>query len=132
MNINNNIEESYCSREVCILLKEKGFSIYQSTQYSNTINPNTVYCYTEKQCKLFRDTYYRPTQAFAIEWMRVNFGKHILIAPTYFNDEVKGYIWNNHLITMDNIGEVLKRGQFDTPQEAIEAALLYTLTNLIK
>lgn len=129
--MNNNITEAYCSFEVSKLLKEKGFEqltqkafIEDGTEYQFETTPQN---YNDENGRFYK-TSSRPTHSLAIEWIRVNFGKHILTIPTYSNHKIKGYVWNNHLITMDNIGD---EGIFDTPQEATEAALLYTLQNLI-
>ncbi len=106
MTINNNIEESYCSKEVHTLLKLKGFEV---TAW------NVL-----------------PTHGLAIEWIRIN--HNVWIYPQlYVNSFKQQYIPMivpslsinpNNTIQLDCIN--------DSPQEATEAGLLYTLTNLIK
>lgn len=106
--MNNNIQEAYCSFEVSKLLKEKGFDVKQLRTYHR--EGETVLC---------------PTHALAIEWIRVNFGIHInsvWLASAKFCGEITKVKSNMELHAV--------RG-YDLPQEATEAALLYTLKNLI-
>jgi len=87
--INNNIEEPYCSFEISQLLKQKGF--HWANQHPLTeklpngikLEPNDGYysCYNEEGKIInpkfynFNNSHYpRPTHALAIEWIRVNFG----------------------------------------------------------
>lgn len=127
--MNNNITESYCSYEVSKLLKEKGFNIYQPTQYESGVNKQTVYNYTQSQCEFFGDVYYRPTHALVIEWLRVNFGIWIVIN---FANKTQWYFDCNKVNTSGKEKRLYSSNYlFVSPQEATEAALLYTLINLI-
>ena len=103
--MNNNIQESYCSKEVSKLLKEKGFEFNMRTAPTGF-----------------------PTHALAIEWIRVNFGIWIQV----FNEEKNfGYDIIN-IKKKTSLGNLLYRAYaFNSPQQATEAALLYTLQNLI-
>ena len=69
-----------------------------------------------------------PTHALAIEWIRVNFGIGIAISPKR-GFEFKWYVYFYN--GKELLGEI-KFAFFNSPQEATEAALLYTLKNLIK
>lgn len=145
--LNNNIEESYCSFEVSKLLKEKGFNIYQSTQYSQGVNKTTIYNYSERQCTLFGNLYFRPTHALAIEWLRINFNIELnAVRYTYSGGVYQGkkymyYVCQynekyDHELPESNehwiLNEYKSNGyDFNSPQEAIEAVLKYVLTNLI-
>lgn len=162
--INNNIQEDYCSFEVCKLLKEKGFDIPCSTHWelgngdkkSNT--PPGVYIggFLDKQgsprpynnselMESYQDERYpndvfgewsRPTHSVAIEWIRVNFGIHIWIASKDVDGKEVLYIGNarNIPVKKDKKGFIIDPLPYNpksTPQEATEAALLYTLQNFI-
>jgi hypothetical protein len=145
--MNNNIQEPHCSFEVSKLLKEKGFKVYSQYKYfeQKPIGYNLVNFIPNKEILniigydlMLADGRYEnidfftlaPTHAVAIEWIRVNFGIHIfadfdlgwegiIVVPV-------GYYENGKF---PSLGEISK---FDTPQESTEAALLYTLQNLIK
>ena len=128
--INNNIQESYCSFEVSKLLKEKGFD-----------NSNCEYWDWSKEnipmhvCK--------PTHALAIEWIRVNFGYHPVLIPTvtsFWTYKIVKVISNSdddYILGIKSVSDLPPYKEvcgydYSTPQEATEAALLYTLQNLIK
>jgi hypothetical protein len=68
-----------------------------------------------------------PTQYVAKEWIRVNFNHDIESRGVrYAGDEKSSYYQayvNGCVISMD---------RYNTPSEAVEAALLYTLENLIQ
>lgn len=71
--INNNIQESYCSFEVGKLLFAKGYRIPGRTVY----NYNKVFI--DGIGDRWVSEYPAPTHALAIEWIRVNFKKWIYI-----------------------------------------------------
>ncbi len=138
--MNNNITEDYCSFEVSKLLKEKGFTVecthryntsfngleFEMADYANDWNTN----YLSKPYFLSA-----PTHALAIKWIRENFGIHIEIRhiKTFGINRFHIIIWkygekDYHTIHCDNkIGYEV----WDKPEEATEAALLYTLKHLI-
>jgi hypothetical protein len=128
--MNNNIQESYCSFEVSKLLKEKRFEqltqkafIEDGTEYQFETTPQN---YNDENGRFYK-TSSRPTHSLAIEWIRVNFGIWIEIITTYPNK----YEYNIYkLPDIDNQMAVI-HAQLNSPQEATEAALLYTLQNLI-
>jgi len=125
--INNNIQEPICFSEVSQLLKEKGFDVPTSQFYRNgeLIDPKRfVDLHINKNSDFAENTFITaPTHSIALEWIRVNFDinieSHVVGEKGYFSYTV--YI---------NGAKKLKE-RFDTPQEAIDAALLYALTNLI-
>jgi len=131
--MNNNIQESYCSFEVSKLLKEKGFNIYQSTQYSE--GATTLYNYGIGQCRLFGDLYYRPTHALAVEWLRVNYDIEVytkILPGTVSNyGTTRQWQWwiNNYKDPLWYYGDTVSEF-YNSPQEALDAGLLYTLNNL--
>lgn len=142
--MNNNIQESYCSFKVSVLLKDKGFNVYCQSWYTE----DTQYHYSQDEGQtlgwnnkhLPSHEYSRPTHALAIEWIRVNFGICITVYPharkwcgILEDISEKGWIRENGSERMmpkyisDYDGK-----EENSLQEAIEAALLYTLQNLIK
>lgn len=140
-NINNNIQESHCSFEVCKLLKEKGFNVLSD---SFRVLTDCGKEYWQKEGFLLHENEYLdvtscpyhdvdednlilcPTQTIAIEWIRVNFRIWITVEPFDGN-------YFKFVIFSDSVSSVkdLNLANHNTPQEATEAALLYVLTNLI-
>jgi hypothetical protein len=130
MTINNNIQEDYCSFEVSKLLKEKGFECetrYFSLSDGKVIsganyNWNQKYDYETNQ-------YSRPTHALAIEWIRVNF--NIAISTDNLIDNKYYFSYRNTNTKNYASRTGCSEDGYDSPQEATEAALLYTLQKLI-
>ena len=121
------ITEDYCSFEVAKLFKEKGFDEYCLKNYWSSdkelhdwkwelsYNRNSDGNRNTKDCAA-------PTHQMAMAWLRE---KDIRICPDYSDVDGKWF-------TM--IGTKKKRtysGYYDTYEEAIEAALKYSLENLI-
>lgn len=147
--INDKIEENYCSFEVAKLLKEKGFGV--KTRFFYYLNDNRKWHKDGDIGEGFDDEYWgnntnlnwnqgtlpfkpfseavsRPTHSIAIKWIAVNFGIHIYSFPVYESKAIgltklTGYCFH---INKDFLEE-----EFKTPYEATEAALLHTLKNLI-
>lgn len=134
--INNNIEEPVCSPKVSQLLKEKGFNVPTSQFYKNDglIDPKRFIGLFYKNSDFAENTFIAaPTHSIALEWIRVNFGIHIQYHIQKFADNTKA----DYFMSVD--GTIIRfygnradfPDKFDTPQEAIEAGLLYALTKLI-
>lgn len=141
----NNINEAYCSFEVSKLLKEKGLEPHKLFGYvTKFYEPNTqsIRAYGFHGRTPIQKLIYRPSHAFAVEWLRVNFEVWISISEVRDYDEFK----NNYLMLQGYspwiyINKEKRAIQietpkcckqiFNTPQEATEAALLYVLNNLI-
>lgn len=138
--INNSISESYCSFEVSKLLKERGFDIacahwYNSAgvkiqnmvevdAYDVTITITDILNKRPHTIE-YKDCCFIPTHALAIEWIRVNFGLWVHVF------EMQG-VWYLGTNCNDDNGNDIYLESFNSPQEATEAALLYTLKNLIQ
>lgn len=156
--LNNNIQEDYCSFEVSKLLKEKGlflnnYFIFRVTKDSGkypwqkegsllnehehldeTCSPNHgVPGINLIQC---------PTHALAIKWIRENFGIHIYPTQVFAHNESReDYLQSKGFtpwitVTKNNILQEKETPpcmviKYNSPEEAVEAALLYTLNNLI-
>lgn len=144
----NNIRESYCSFEVSKLLKEKEFRVpcnyyYLEKDYADLLNKNREFFNLPERFKegdvgeqkdkkhkgrlvdrnKYDTTTSRPTHGLAIEWIRLAFNMWITI----------GYLGDGYNCTVQNKEGYTKKamGNFNTPQEATEAILLYTLQKLI-
>ena len=134
----NNIEDDYCSFEVSKLLKEKGFTWndwkpFQGIKIEGVPIglDNAFPCYDEngKEIRPHKYTetnkhYPRPTHNIAIKWIRKNFGIHIISEPI----SKKLWMWKS-LVLKTNASDC--DYPFNTHEEAIDAALLQTLNNLI-
>lgn len=118
----DNIQEPVCSFEVSKLLKEKGFAVLCSWSFLNQ-NPRAVLFGSNNQFDCYTSV---PTHALAIEWVRVNFGWFITVQPIN-NNEWIFVIYTKNIPNIRNINKV----SYNSPQEATEAALLYTLQNLL-
>ena len=109
------LEEDYCSYEVAKLLKEKGFD-YQGFDY------------IDFEGEVIKQD--RPTHQMAMKWLRENHNIFIQISAVLqdqpFGLHYRPSIQDYHAYARhDNFSEYV------TYEEAIEAALKYSLENLI-
>lgn len=137
------IKEAYCSFEISKLLKEKGFNeecfsyyhIYDredfstGEEYVSECNNNWEQVWDGYSFHNHNNQYRaaRCTHQMAMAWLRE---KHIYLVfkPAYFSGEDCTY-WSYEKWAGDNFeGEVLS---FKSYEEAVEAALKYSLENLI-
>ena len=137
--INNNIQEINCSLKISELLKEKGFNVPCSAAYIKEFvrNGKTGGDIFTGNIKLVKNpsyflkprfVCYAPTHSIALEWIRVNFGIDIIADGVRYAGDEKASYYSAKV----NGNSVLHKEKFDTPSEAIDAALLYTLlTKLI-
>lgn len=117
--MNNNITEDECSKEVCVLLQEKGFDVQCSNEFYDG-HP------VPECCETWSGSWggiQQPTHALAIKWLRVNFGIHISVDFDSKN-------WFAVITILPNKDRHIY-GSSNSPEQATEAALLYTLKNLI-
>ena len=133
--MNNNIKETYCTFEISKLLKEKGFECKTYYGYDSKgliVQHSTFLSYSPGEPEIFAEDYLQswlyqmPTQAVAIEWVRVNYNLHIY--SNYLDDIL---LYGFTILNIKNNEEMYEKFKFNTPQEALEAGLLYTLKNLI-
>ncbi len=140
--MNNTIEESYCSFEVSKLLKEKGFEMYASNglafkgspknlnvhRWYQKFNGNEFYSFLDYHCHNDEISIPAPTHSLATEWIRINFKTWVQIISfntskdMRFQYQIRRFEWD---------GKISNDTLYETPQKAIEAALLHTLQNLI-
>ena len=130
------IEEAYVSFETAKLLKEKGFDeeCYQKYDDEGYLSFNHVgYINSENPC----DDFYAlaPTQQMAMCWLREVYNQHIVIQA--YNNVALLKI--DYYVEIQNLNEPTKKGycvngcmRKSTYEEAVESAIKYCLTNLIK
>lgn len=132
------ITEDYCSFKVSKLLKEKGFlkeidlRITQNLSfYDNTglhYNLNRYY----SSLILDKINVVAPTHQMAMKWLREEKNIVIIIEPhryDYVNEKNKSYSCS--LWIGDNYYEYIESRDYFSYAEAVEAALKYSLENLI-
>ena len=127
------IKEAYCSKEVSILLKEKGFEGDISAYYHIWDNGNKVCSAQEFNHSEASHLYISaPTHQMAMRWLREVHNILIVVSITYEKERydwyicgIKGDPWEKELFHEE------KDVTYDTYEEAVEAALKYALKNLI-
>jgi hypothetical protein len=138
MEINNFIDNPYCSFEVSKLLKEKEFNVLpENTQPTDYIwgyvfdedDEEDTLKVTEFQWEdaVQSHKFLRPIHGIAIEWIRVNFNHDIESRGVRYAGDEKSSYYQAYVN-----GCVISMERYNTPSEAVEAALLYTLENLIQ
>lgn len=131
------IREAYVSFEVAKLLKEKGFNEATNRHYNaqydeiRTVSDTFMtYWNNEEHMKvlMMEGALAIPTHQMAIAWLRT---KHIIIVvqPEYFNADAICSYWGVDIWADDNYEKL--QGDFPIYEEAVEAALKYSLENLI-
>ncbi len=132
------ITEDYCSYEVAKLLKEKGFEIDTNRDYwkigedgtmyfmssigAYTSNPNDEYAFYRPE-----NSYPCPTHQMALKWLRKVHNQHVQIK--YFHGAYQEFEYA--VINTFNGKAYHEPVSFSSYEEAVEAALKYTLENLI-
>lgn len=132
------IKEAYCSKEVSILLKEKGFNEatnrYYNAQYDEirTVSDTFMtYWNNEEHMKvlMMEGALAIPTHQMAMKWLREEKRTSIIIE---FDLTKRGYC--PYVYQLDYDMEWVVKWRINTPmkyEEAVEAALKYSLENLI-
>lgn len=123
------ITENYCSYEVAKLLKEKGFEGEVSAFVEED---NTKYDYTLSGF-IKAETLPCPTLQMAMKWLREVHELFVDISFVKDEHQEEKLFWfyaifelsNNNAAHYNNVDE------FTTYEEAVEAALKYSLENLI-
>ena len=122
------VKEAYCSFEVSKLLREKGFVQETLMVYNQNGNfmPNGA---IEDTYQIF---YPAPTHQMAMAWLREEKNIFIVIEPhvyDYVNEKNKSYVCS--LWVGDNYYEYIESKDYPSYEDAVEAALKYSLENLI-
>lgn len=138
-----NITEDYVSFETAKLLKEKGFNEYCRTYYTNSrIGFHDIYnspqLIDNKSLFEMGLGLSAPTLQMAMKWLRIKHNIHIEILMTNHSMserfDIPKYYWvavgakTSKWITESTL---YSAKQFDTNEEACEAAIKHCLENLI-
>lgn len=116
------IQEAYVSFDIAKLLKEKGFNEPTFTYYE-VEDDECVICFHEVTiANHFYGQYPRPTHQMSLSWLREK-GVYISVLFDYY-DGCYIYEVTHHKEHYDGF-------HFDTYEEATEAAIKYSLENLI-
>lgn len=125
------ITEDYCSFEVAKLLKEKGFNEPIRCWYDNTKD------FHESGVKMrnsdcINPTIMCPTHQMAMKWLREVHNILLFILPSQENGKlvylVEVWTWNEEEGIYESTYAPMPRKE---PKQTVEAALKYSLENLI-
>lgn len=122
------IKEAYVSLEVAKLLEEKGFDIECNNAYYN----GSFIDYTMYGFCLDGEFISAPTHQVAMAWLREKKNIFIIIEPhlyDYVNERNISYVCS--IWVGDNYYENLESRDYPSYEEAVEAAIKYSLKNLI-
>lgn len=124
------IKEDYCSFEIAKLLKEKGFDEFCLTSY-NAFLPN----HKVEESKVSEwgkaNQIYRPTQQMAMKWLREVRGLSVEIFSIKGTSNVCPVFWKGNVVKLLTQDRVFNGELVGSYEESVEAALKYTLENLI-
>lgn len=125
-----NLQEDYCSYELSKLLKEKGFNIPSNYAWHGGIKEPDFHRKSRNfnggEYKDLRTKWYSaPTHQMAMKWLREN-EIYITIKPFKLDGKIVYTIV--YLIGAKDDESMFV---FDTYEEAVEAAIKYSLENLI-
>lgn len=121
------ITEDYCSFELSKLLKEKGFDVPIDTYFHNG---NDFVCENYVTNWNAKEEYVsRPSQSLAMKWLREVHRKYIDIRYNNQNEEYRFIVFT---MIKDKPIDFIHSEYHSTYEEAVEAAIKYCLTNLIK
>lgn len=125
------ITEDYVSFETAKLLKEKGFD--EPIQYFYKFDSKELYRGTVFTNTQIGDKFYNaPTLQMAMKWLREVHNIFIVIEPhmyDYINEKNSSYVAS--LWQGDNYYENIILKDYPTYEETVEAAIQYSLKNLI-
>lgn len=123
------ITEDYCSFEVAKLLKEKGFNDPFSHMF---INKDNVKFDCSSTGVVPKETIACPTHQMAMKWLRKAHNILLFILPAQENGKlvylVEVWTWNEEESIYESTYAPMPRKE---PEQAVEAALKYSLNNLI-
>lgn len=120
------ITEDYVSYETAKLLKKKGFNEFCPKCYNTIVTP--WFTTTDLEKGAMEHQIYAPTLQVAMKWLRETFEIHCQIdCPLIIFNWRYGIrdLNKDEWVTLRNMGD------YDTYEEACEAAIRYCLENLI-
>ncbi len=124
------ITEDYVSYEIAKLLKEKGFNEPCFYYYKDGV---LMFSPILKGRNSYQtDTYSAPTHQMAMKWLRIEHNILLFLLPAQENGKlvylVKVWTWNEEEGIYESTYAPMPRKE---PEQAIEAALKYSLKNLV-
>ena len=126
------ITEDYCSYEIAVLLKEKGFDEPCWNYYYNSKLEHYFRPVKNSEWPLNRVS--APTHQMALKWLREIYHCHVIIEYTFKADAKLTNDYVSYCYSAENANTFIAFTQdewYDTYEQAVEAALLYVLKNLI-
>lgn len=126
------ITEDYVSREVAKLLKEKGFNEFGHYEYHDTLSKPHFHKKShnfngDEYANCGTKWYSAPTHQMAMKWLREVHNQHVQIK--YFHGAYQEFEYV--VINTFNGKAYHEPISFSSYEEAVEAALKYTLKHLI-
>lgn len=133
------MKETYVTFKTAKLLKEKGFDWECLARYDKPILSNNVSIFIEANAIDWNMYYYgsdykfsAPTQQMAMRWLRKEHGLFIEIMC----GEDDGNVWYDYdILPVGKDSPIIPESDgiitYEEPEDAIEVALQYCLTNLI-
>lgn len=143
------VKEDYVSFEVAKLLKEKGFrertNRYYNAQYNEARTVSDVFFMDWNDDELMKrismkGAFSIPTHQLACAWLRKNYNLHVCPKLACFRGAKKHdkeyYKWEDRVLRLPTNNQVHPQlmgihEYYNTYEEAVEAALKYSLENLI-
>ena len=129
------ITEDFCSYDVAKLLKEKGFDELCIFKYSSEgVRMKAGVAIDEWQnSELDDDEYSCPSLAMAMKWLREVHKLAFIISPQWAEGDMRNPCrWYWEIRGLEDIDlDVYSNPLCNTYKEAVEAACLYALKNLI-
>lgn len=125
------IEEAYVSYKVSKLLKERGFNEYCPKSYSKCFDNKLEDRSISDWGKL--NQYPAPTQQMAMRWLREKHNIFISIQPDFPSEQDYKlcWCWSTNILHENCISAKGYQCYIETYEKACEAALLYSLENLV-
>lgn len=121
------IKEAYVSFEVAKLLKEKGFNWRTQYVYTSDGTGSTPPKIGNWKAK---SDIQKPTQQMAMRWLREQYDLHIIAFPYKANDKKKWCCQVYKTFNLLGYGKYIN-DTLDSYEDAVEAAIKYSLENLI-
>ena len=121
------ITEDYTSYEVAKLLKEKGF---ECTDIRYGYNKDGKLSEPVVNLEIIEPFYPRVTHQMAMKWLEIK--KHIAIIPILSSilDNEK-FLWDVKIVIAETGEKYSQKWVYENREQACEAAIKYTLENLI-
>ena len=127
------IKEAYCNYEMSMLLKEKGFNEYCSGYYKFDKSLGILSKAVINNSALDDDgiDISAPTHQMVLAWLREVHKWSIQVFPVFDNLKWCYDIYELKIQKYHSRPELLSDVDYDTYEEAVEAAIKYVLENLI-